>query len=85
MTYLVGALSGLGAGLVYGLTGYWKAKKEDDKTEFDWKGFLWTVIPTAVIGFVAGFMNIPYEEIATGAFGLTITMIVKKLFGVATA
>jgi hypothetical protein len=85
MTYWIGALSGLGTGLVFGLTGFWKAKREDGKTEFDWKQFLWTVIPSALIGAAAGFMQVPYEEIATGAFGLTITLIVKKLFGVATA
>lgn len=83
MSILIGALSGLVAGSVYGLSGFWKAKK-DDKAEFEWKNFLITIIPSAIIGGALGLLNMPAgsENIGIyldGTAGLTITAVLKKL------
>jgi hypothetical protein len=82
----IGVLSGLGAGILYGLSGFWKASK-DEKKPFDWKNFLLTIVPAALIGGALGLLKLPTgtENIAVyldGTAGLTITTILKKLMRV---
>ncbi len=76
------------AGALYGVTGYLKAKGEDDDFSdfvFDWKTFSTTVAGSAIVGALSVYYNIPYDIYTTSAAGVAVTQLVKKFFGMAFA
>lgn len=72
--WIIGLLSGAIGSCAVALAG-WKESEEP----FSWKRFLTTVIPSIIIGGVAGLMNMDYAIISNGAIGVGITQIIKKL------
>jgi hypothetical protein len=73
---------GAGAGLVYGLTGFWKNHKDET---FDLVAFVKAGLVGAGVGFVASIFQMPIES--TEALGLTafLTMLVNSLYKGITA
>lgn len=83
MTWYEGAIAGLIAGGAYGFSGFWKAKKTENKP-FDWKVFLMSVVPATLIGAGLGLFKLPADSGNIGIYldgtaGVTITAILKKI------
>ena len=80
---LIGAsiLSGAIGGILYGVVGYAKNKK-DITNEFDITSLATTVLGSAVIGAASAYMGLPYDAVANGAFGVFFTQITKKIISI---
>jgi len=81
---------GIGAlgGILYGLTGFVKELKKSQSDggslEFDWISIGSTVIGSGIIGGIASYQGLPFDNVSSGAIGVLVTQYIKKLLKVIT-
>lgn len=64
-------LAGVGAGITYGVTQYWKKSEEQ---YFEWKKLITTIVIGAGTGLVASLMNLDMENAAQYLIGLGVSV-----------
>ena len=77
----IGAL----AGLVYGLIGYAKNKRQNTKTAFSTIATIKPIVICAVVGGVAGYMGLDVSNmglLVTGTVGVTVTKVIDQIWGI---
>jgi hypothetical protein len=81
MDMLVGIGAGALAGAVYGLTGYFKNKKQEDMFEgFNSQQFSISVVGSAVCGAMASYTGASFDAVSAGAFGVVIYQVISNIF-----
>ena len=72
------------AGCVYSVAGFFNTKKnklkEGKEISFDPKVFFTTVVGSAIVGGIAGYMGLPFDIVMTGSIGVAVTQLVKKVW-----
>ena len=79
---IVGVGVGLASGFVYGLIGFFKNRKQENMFEgFDVKKFSTSVLTCTLVGGASFYLGITPDAVTTGAFGICITEVVRKVVG----
>ena len=80
MDLLIGIGAGALAGAIFGLTGYFKNKKQEDMFEgFDTQKFAISVGGATVCGAIASYTGIAFDEVSAGAYGVIVYQLVSNI------
>jgi hypothetical protein len=67
-------------GVIYAVVGYFKNKEQGHEFDgFDPVDFLSTVLGSAAVGGIANYYGVTPEAISSGALGVVVTQLAKKL------
>lgn len=66
------AVAGAVAGLSYGIAGWQKNAKQDEKTKFDWKELAKSAAICTAVGAIAGLTNQDFNLLLTGILGVGV-------------
>jgi len=78
-------VNGAIGGLIYGLAGYFRNKREYPREKFDWAEILPTVIGSAIIGALAVYLGVTADTVSSTAFGVVVTQFLRKVWQAVTA
>ncbi len=77
MDLLYSALSGLGGGILYGITGYAQAAKKEDLNVVK---FGTSVLGAGLLGGIGGFAGLTPDAVSSASFGVVVTQMLTKFY-----